>query len=106
MTCTWAFDWRLIGALLAGLFCFGLAYNALVTWLGERKVGYVAFLVVTGVLVTLGAFAFVSWPCALLILAFFSASGTPMIIGDIVRTVRAREAQMRKLQELYDVEKT
>jgi uncharacterized membrane protein YraQ (UPF0718 family) len=103
--CSSGADWRLIAALLAGLLFFGIAYDVLVTRLAHRKDGYTALLVVGGVLVTLGAMALVSWQCALLTLGFFVASGTPMIIGDIVRSIRQREETMKRFKDLYDVDK-
>src|SRR3990172_6568261 len=68
-----AIYWRLLGSVLFGLFMFGLMFNGLVDWLGERKEGYVSLMVVGGVLVTLGGIAFISWPAAILGLAAFVA---------------------------------
>ena len=93
-----ALDWRLIGVTLAGLFFFGLAYNTLVTRLGDRKAGYTSFLVVGGVAVNLGALALFSWQSALLMAACFIASGTPMIIGEIQRHIQEREAALQALR--------
>ena len=80
-------NWQTIGSLLFGLLMFGLAYNALVHALGDRKEGYTGLLVVAGVLVTLGAVAMISWQAALLSLGAFAASGTPMLVGDVVRHI-------------------
>lgn len=96
--CNQAIDWRLIGAILAGLFFFGLAYNALVQVLGDRKDGYTAFLVVAGVLVTLCGLALVSWEYALLALSLFAASGAPMILGDIYRSIQRRDKALEALR--------
>src|SRR3972149_9255178 len=90
-----AIDWRLLGSVLFGLFCFGVLWNSLVDWLRERKEGYVSLMVVGGVLVTLGGIAFISWPAAILGLAAFVASGLPMVIGEIVRTIQKREMTLR-----------
>jgi Kef-type K+ transport system membrane component KefB len=77
------------------LFFFGLAYNAFVAWLGPLKEGYTALLVVVGVLVTLLGVALIDWRAAVLVGGAFAASGTPMIIGDISRTIKAREKRER-----------
>lgn len=103
--CKAALDWQLIGVTLAGLFFFGLAFNGLVNALDERKSGYVSLLVAGGVLITLGGVAIVSWQCALLALAMFAASGTPMIIGEAARAVRKREAALRVLREGRNTER-
>lgn len=92
-------DWALFGAVIFGLSMFGLAYNALIHALGRRKDGYVSLLVVGGVLVTLGGLAFINWRAALIALGCFSASGLPMVLGDIYRAISARE---RAVQEMRD----
>ena len=97
-----AIDWRLLGSVLFGLFMFGLMFNGLVDWLGERKEGYVSLMVVGGVLVTLGGIAFISWPAAILGLAAFVASGLPMVIGEIVRTIKKREMTLRIQQMIAE----
>ena len=76
-----------------GLIIFGVGYNALVAWLERQGYdeGYTAFLVVGGVLVTLVAVALVNWQAAMLVLAAFTLSGTPMIMGGWWRHVRARK---------------
>lgn len=94
-----AIDWRLIGVTLMGLFMFGWAFNALVNGLGDLKEGYTSLLVVGGVLITLLGVALISWQCALLTLAMFAASGTPMIIGEVIRSVRRREEVLKALRE-------
>lgn len=77
---------------------YGLAYNSLVNYLGERLHGYTALMVAGGVLVTLAGAAMISWQAAGLVLACFVASGTPMILGDIARTVERREKSIRIAQ--------
>jgi len=88
---TFAIDMQVYGAVLFGLTMFGLAYNVWIGWLGDRKEGYTALLVMIGVAVTLIGVAIISWQSALLVLGAFAASGTPMIAGDIYRAVKARE---------------
>jgi hypothetical protein len=100
--CNPALDWRLIGAILAGLFFFGLAYNALMHYLGERKDGYTALFVVGGVMVTIGGLALIDWRCALLTLTLFAASGLPMVIGDVYRAMRKRDRVLEALREGHD----
>lgn len=105
---------------LIGLFAFGLAYDGLVGWLerqGHHR-GIVSLLVVGGVLVTLG----VVWAAltgrtmqADLVLAYllagFTASGLPMIVGSLWRNAKERqadEAQARAvaLEVLGDTKET
>lgn len=100
--CTPGADWRLIGAIAAGLFFFGWSYNALMHALGERKDGYTALFVVGGVLVTLTGLALIDWRCALLTLTLFTASGVPMVIGDVYRSMRRRDAILKALREGHD----
>jgi len=78
--------------VLAGLFVFGLLYNWAVGWLENRGYdeGYTSFLVVVGVLVTLGGVAVLDWRAALLTVAAFVFSGVPMIVGSWWRHVQAR----------------
>ena len=91
-------DWRMIALVLMTLFFFGLSYNSLVNYLGERKDGYTALLVVAGVLITLGGIALIDWRAAALALAAFAASGTPMVLGDIYCTITKRERAIRMMQ--------
>jgi hypothetical protein len=90
-----------LGAVLAALLMFGLAYNTLMEILGERKEGYTGFFVAIGTVITLvGAFyasQFKPVPYWVA-LACFAASGIPMIIGDVLRVERARQAAIRRHQ--------
>lgn len=85
-----------IGVILMTLFLFGIAFNALVGYAERRSYmrGYVAFFVVLGVLVTLGGAALIDWRGALIVLATFIASGTPMLFGSIHRHMVDREAEL------------
>ena len=91
--------------VLFGLFFFGLAYNALVSWLGERKEGYTAYLVAGGVLVTMAGLGLAySWEAALWALFCFMASGIPMMAGEAWRHAMRRwealeEARAQALAE-------
>lgn len=75
------------GITLGGLVLFGVAYAALVGHISRRKVeGQTASLVVVGVLVTvLGMAPLIGLEKALLVLAGFVASGTPMILEYVLR---------------------
>jgi hypothetical protein len=88
----------MIVSVLFALFFFGWAFNSLVNWLGDRKDGYTSLLVVAGVLVTLGGVALIDWRAAGLALAGFAASGLPMVIGDVARTVAKREKALRLMR--------
>lgn len=91
-------EFNMIVILLFALFMFGWAFNALVGWLDERKDGYTSLLVAAGVLITLGGVAMIDWRAAVLCLICFTASGGPMILGDIGRAIRKREAAMRMMR--------
>lgn len=94
-------DWRLIFMTALALILFGILFDQMVTQIGEHKEGYTAFLVMIGVVVTLFAVALISWIAALLAIGAFVFSGTPMILGDVLRHVRARKAAMeRQLEEM------
>jgi MFS family permease len=90
-----------LGAVLAALVMFGLAYNTLMEHLGERKVGYTGFFVAIGTVITLVSAFYVCefrpvpyWVA----LACFTASGIPMIIGDVLRADKARQAAIHRQQ--------
>jgi hypothetical protein len=92
-----------IAGVLIGLVAFGVGYNWLVGWLEQHDYqhGFVSLLVVAGVLVTLaGAALIVGLPAALWVAACFVCSGTPMIIGSIVRYVRRRADNARQALSL------
>lgn len=88
-------DLRVIIPLAAGatmvLVIFSVLYNRWMSDLGDRKDGYVALFVALGNFMTLLIVAIFSWKAALLVGIAFIASGTAMIVGDIVRSLRRRE---------------
>jgi Kef-type K+ transport system membrane component KefB len=89
-------EFSLILAVYLVLVLFGIGYNHTVAWWERQKYieGFTSLAVVLGVLMTLGGVAVVDWQSALLALGAFAATGTPMIVGSILRYVRARrEAQ-------------
>lgn len=94
-------DFGTILAVFLALVLFGIGYNSLVAWL-ERKgytEGYLSLIVAFGVAVTLAGVAILSIQAALITLGAFIASGTPMIIGSIVRYLRKREEMKRSIIE-------
>lgn len=98
-------DYGVISAVLLGLLLFGIGYNSLVAWMQRRGYaeGYLGLIVALGVLVTLCGVAILSIQAALITLAAFIASGTPMIAGSILRYVNKRDAMKRAiLEELHD----
>ena len=101
---SFALDWKLIGSVLFGLFMYGCAYNAFVGSLEGRKDGYLAMLVAAGVGITLIGVAIISWQAAVLVLACFAASGIPMIIGEISRTIQKRERALRVQRLIAEAE--
>lgn len=102
-----AVDWQLFGVVVFALLMFGISYNLFVAHLGEKSFGYTSLLVVAGTLVTLGAALFLMPAIyVLMIVALFAASGLPMVIGEIVRAVKAREDAIQSMQsEVMDVKK-
>ena len=91
---------ELVIAVYAALTVFGILYNALVGWL-EREMsdhGYTAFLVVGGVIVTLaGATILIGWQSAFLTGLCFAASGLPMIVGSMWRSLRRRTSERARI---------
>ena len=90
------------GFALAALVVFGVAYNACVGAMERRgwTEGYNALLVAGGVLVTLAGYAAVRGVMAAAeMLAFFAASGAPMLVGSAVRYARRREADAEAARE-------
>lgn len=97
MSCEIKPDLSLYLAVFWALVAFGILYNAFVAWL-ERKgyaEGFMSLIVATGVLVTLVGVSIISIEAALMALGGFVATGTPMIIGSIVRYLIARDRAKR-----------
>lgn len=87
--------------VLAALFVFGIGYNLLVVWVYRQAAdhGYMAFLVVGGVIVTLAGFALLAGlEMALVAMACFAASGLPMIVGSVLRQLQQRAQAARDLE--------
>lgn len=85
-------DPLLIGLVMMGLFLFGVGFNWLIATLGDLAEGYTSILVVGGVCATLLGLAVLDTRAALLAVILFIASGLPMIIGSIWRTIKVRKA--------------
>ena len=82
-------------ASLIGTLAFATFYNWIVGR-AERNgyaEGFVWFLVVIGVAVTLSAAAITDYDAAMHVFWFFVASGAPMMIGSYLRYARARKAE-------------
>lgn len=87
-------------AVICLLILFGIGYNHFEEWAERRGYteGYLSLVVALGVLGTLIALAILSWQSALLALICFIASGTPMIIGSIIRYLKLREAAIERMK--------
>lgn len=97
------FDSYTIGAMI-GLFLFGVAYNALVSWMETRPGGhdgFTAFLVVGGVVVTVLAMTpVIGWMATAHIALGFICSGLAMIVGSVARYMRKRADEIRHIEDL------
>jgi hypothetical protein len=78
---------------------FGIGYNELVAWWQKHSLIHVSYQVVIGVAATLtiaGAGMFASemkfWQAMVYLVAFFGASGLPMISGSNRRSVKEKES--------------
>lgn len=93
-------SFSLILALILAI-TLGILYDHLVTRLNRtgKTEGYTALLVVGGVILTLALAApFITFQDGLTLTAFFIATGTPMILGDIVRYIKKREKGRRLME--------
>lgn len=92
-------DVQLLVIALIVLFLFGCGYAYLVYGLGDRKAGYVALFVVVGAGVTLSVEAAINPRAAILSLMLFAASGAPMVAGEIIQHIRARDRAIQSERE-------
>lgn len=99
MTCEIRLDFGIVLAVFFALVLFGVGYNALVAWMDRRGYteGFVSLIVALGVFVTLCGAAILSIQAALLALGAFVATGTPMIVGSIIRYLHRREKMKRAM---------
>ena len=88
---------ELLAIVFLILFIFGIGYNATVAWIEAKRYnqGYVCLLVAIGVMATLIGLAVLDLKAAILGLGCFLASGTPMMVGSIVRYWKEREKMER-----------
>ncbi|MGD9101816.1 MAG: hypothetical protein PVF45_15140 [Anaerolineae bacterium] len=91
-----------IGAVLGGLFIFGVLYNTFVAELQRKGYdeGYTAILVVFGVAITLIGVAAMDANAAILSGLAFCASGPPMIIGSLWRYAKRRQEAIQDAKEM------
>ena len=96
--------WRIL-AVFGMLLAFGAFYDRFVASLTRKGYaeGFMGLIVALGVFVTLSGLSILSINAALLALGAFAASGTPMIVGSIVRYVQRREAARKSM--LAEIEK-
>lgn len=98
-------DFSSVLAVILGLVIIGIIYNNLVDYLQRNKFdeGYLSLIVAGGVGFTLIGLAVISWQAAIAALVCFAASGSPMIIGSIVRYIRKRaENQFQIIERVAD----
>ena len=84
---------EIVAVILAELL-FGIGFNRLVTWAHLHKIWHVSISVVIGVTATVliptltwWRISLDFWLAAALLTACFAASGTPMIIGSMQRSI-------------------
>lgn len=104
MVCEIRLDYGVIAAVFLGLLLFGVGYNAFVAWVERRGYteGYLSLIVAVGVAMTLVGVAVLSIQAALLALGAFIATGTPMIVGSILRYIQARDRSKRDIKSEID----
>jgi hypothetical protein len=95
------FGTKLVVTLL-GLHLLSWGYNALIGWLERQGYheGFVSLFVVGGVAYTV---AIATWiigiDIALILLAAFTASGLPMVVGSIARHIAQRKREEECLRD-------
>ncbi|PKN92979.1 MAG: hypothetical protein CVU44_11140 [Chloroflexi bacterium HGW-Chloroflexi-6] len=89
-------------AVYFALTLFGVLYNAVIEHMEHHKYieGFTSLMVAAGVGVTVLACGFlVGWQAAGIVLIGFAFSGLPMVVGSIVRYVRARAAGQKMVRD-------
>jgi hypothetical protein len=88
-------------AIYLALLIFGIAYNWLTSQAEKTGFikGYTSLFVVGGVAVTVAATAVISLAFALVTAGAFIASGTPMIVGSMIRHKREELRQLEQARE-------
>ncbi len=93
-------NWGLIAFVCLVAILFGLGWNWLTAWAEKTGFikGYTAFFVVGGVAVTVALAAFlVGIVAALIVAGMFVLTGTPMIVGSMIRHKRD---ELRMLEQM------
>lgn len=90
-----------LAAIYMTLLLFGIGYNYLTEKAESTGFirGYTSLFVVAGVAVTVAATAVISLAFALVTAGAFAASGTPMIVGSMVRHKREELRQLQQARE-------
>ncbi len=90
-----------LAAIYLALLLFGIGYNWLTSQAERTRFirGYTSLFVVGGVAVTIAATAVVSLPFALITAGAFVFSGTPMIVGSMIRHQRDELRQLAQAIE-------
>lgn len=93
-------SWQSIGLIMAALVVLGYIYNQIVAKLEQQGYteGFLSLLVAAGVGFTLAGVAVIDYKAALLTLAAFAASGTPMIAGSIWRYWKKRKQEQERVR--------
>jgi hypothetical protein len=93
-------NWSVIILALALASALALLYNNLITKYQQDLEGYTWLLAAAGVGMTLGLSMFVvPWQYILIIIGFFTASGLPMIGGDILRVIQRKRLAHQELRD-------
>lgn len=84
-----------IALVLLAELLFGIGYNSLVAWAMKHKLTHVSITVVVGVAITLlipavkwFAYEMPFYQAGIFLMLCFSASGLPMVVGSMLRTVK------------------
>jgi len=110
-------EWGVFSGLLVisylVLLILGIAYNTLIAWMETKGYleGYVSFSVAIGVFMTLAIVYFPQsilsifvticlpiWAWILITLVAFVFSGTPMIVGSVIRYLKSRTASIKAMK--------
>jgi predicted tellurium resistance membrane protein TerC len=89
-------------AVYFALLLFGVIYNAIIEHIERNKYieGFTSLAVVLGVAVTVLACGFlVGWLTVGIVSLGFAFSGLPMVIGSVVRYVRARAVSQKMARD-------
>lgn len=94
-------EWDRFGAQLGIALVCGIVYNLVVAHLEKKGYdkGLTSLLVVVGCAFTIGLAGLqIGWTAMWIVVAFFGATGTPMIVGSLARFVRERAAEIQAVR--------